>query len=413
VSSVLTAHAETDVSKPTLEREISDASGEMICAAAVPRREAERQVRDSKIMIVDDESYTILVIRKYLEKAGFANFVTTSRSVEAMELIALEQPDVILLDIKMPEVTGLDILESLSVEPKLQRIPVLVLTAATDEETEASALELGATDLLPKPVKVNSLIPRVRNSLLAKAYQDRLANHAVQLDQQVRQRTAELAKSREEVLHCLARASEYRDDDTGFHVARVGRYAGVIARELGFQESRIEQLQLAAQLHDVGKIGIPDAILQKPGKLDPDEYERMQRHCAIAKKIIRPMPEDEWGTLRTHTRIGSSLMQIRSSPLMIMASRIAQSHHEKWDGSGYPLGLAGEDIPIEARITAVADVYDALSSKRPYKPAFPRERCFEIMKADRGTHFDPTVLDAFFMRIEDIVGIQLEYMDIA
>jgi len=288
---------------------------------------------------------------------------------------------------------------------------VLVLTASTDAATKREALDLGAADFLLKPVDPNDLIPRVRNALTTKVYEERLARYAEQLEQDVRKRTAELAASREEVIRCLARAAEYRDDITGHHVVRVGRYAGIIASELGFGKADVEMLELAAQLHDVGKIGIPDAILNSHGKLDPEQFAVMQRHCSFAKKILTPLAEHEWRTLRTHSLLGASLLESRSSPILMLAARIAQTHHEWWNGKGYPLGLAGEDIPLEGRITAVADVFDALSTPRSYKAPIPREKSLTIMSEDRGTHFDPRVLDAFFARSKELVHIQMEYMD--
>jgi putative two-component system response regulator len=312
----------------------------------------------------------------------------------------------------MPGVTGLDILRAVRATDETKHLPVLILTAASDAEVKRRAVDLGATDFLPKPVDPHELLPRVRNSLLAKAYQDQLARENCRLEEEVKRRTTELAASREEVVHCLARAAEYRDDDTGEHVMRVGRYVGVIARELGFDEPQVEVLELAAQLHDLGKIAIPDSILRSPGKLEPQQFEVMKKHCGVAKNILQPMDEEQWKTLRSHTRLGAGLLHVRSSPLLMLAAKIAQTHHERWDGCGYPLGLAGEDIPIEGRMTAVADVYDALSSKRPYKPPFPREKCFAILEEGRGAHFDPKVLDAFFARTEDIINIQIQYMDV-
>ena len=194
----------------------------------------------------------------------------------------------------MPKVSGLDILRALRLHEQSRQFPVLVLTASTDAATKREALDLGASDFLPKPVDPNDLIPRVRNALTTKLYEERLANYAEKLEQDVRTRTAELAASRQEVVHCLARAAEYRDDITGQHVVRVGRYAGIIARELGFSEADIERLELAAQLHDVGKIGIPDEILNSHGKLDPEQFAVMQRHCSFAKKILTPLGEREW-----------------------------------------------------------------------------------------------------------------------
>lgn len=367
--------------------------------------------KHARIMIVDDEELNILVARKHLADAGYSNFLTVTDSSTAVARIKDEKPDLILLDIMMPEVSGLDILHLLSLEDRLQHIPVLILSASTDNDLKRVCLELGVTDFLSKPVDPCELLPRVRNVLLNKHYRDQLAQHAEQLEQQVRQRTAELAASREEVVHCLARAAEYRDDDTGQHVVRVGKYVGVIARELGFSESRIEVIELAAKLHDIGKIGIADAILHKPGKLDPEQFELIRSHCAFGKDIISPLATSDWNVLKTHARLGASLLNVASSPLLLLAARIAQTHHERWDGAGYPLGLRGEDIPIEGRMTAVADVFDALSSRRPYKPAFPREKCFAILEEGRGTHFDPQVLDAFFRKSEDIIRIQIDYMD--
>jgi putative two-component system response regulator len=367
--------------------------------------------KSAKILIVDDEELNIRVARKHLSDAGYSNFITTTDSTVAVALIEQEKPDLVLLDIMMPEVSGLDILHLMSLSDRLHQIPVLILSASTEVELKRVCLELGVTDFLTKPVDPYELLPRVRNVLLNKHYRDQLAQHAIQLEEQVRQRTAELAASREEVVHCLARAAEYRDDDTGHHVVRVGKYVGVIARELGFPESRVEVIELAAQLHDIGKIGIPDAILHKPGKLDPDQIDVIRRHCAMGKDIISPLSTNDWAQLKNHARLGANLLNVSSSPLLLLAARIAQTHHERWDGTGYPIGLKGEDIPIEGRMTAVADVFDALSTKRPYKPAFPREKCFQILQEGRGTHFDPQVIDAFFARSSEIVQIQIDYMD--
>jgi len=368
-------------------------------------------VKNARIAIIDDEELNVRVVRKHLADAGYSNFLPITDSTQAVAAMRAERPDLILLDIMMPEVSGLDILHLLSLEDRLRQIPVLILSASTEVELKRVCLELGVTDFLAKPVDPYELLPRVRNVLLSKHDRDQLAQHAEQLEEQVRQRTAELAASREEVVHCLARAAEYRDDDTGRHVVRVGKYVGIIARELGYSESRVEVLELAAQLHDIGKIGVPDAVLRKPGKFEPDELERIRRHCAMGKDIISPLTSSDWRMLKSHANLGANLLNVASSPLLMLAARIAQTHHERWDGTGYPLGLQGEDIPIEGRMTAVADVFDALSTKRPYKPAFPREKCFAILKEGRGTHFDPTVLDAFFRRSAEIIEVQMDYMD--
>ena len=368
-------------------------------------------VQSSKIMIVDDEPYNILVVRKFLSGIGYRDFVTVSNGRECIDLIHKERPDVVLLDIMMPEVSGLAILRAMQSDRQLRQIPVIVLTASAETAVKTEALELGAADFLSKPVDPSELAPRIRNVLGAKMYRDQLVQYSEELERRVRQQTQELAASREEVIFCLARAAEFRDDDTGQHVLRVGRYSGIIAQELGFDREYVETLELAAQLHDVGKIGIPDAILLKVGNLDPEEFNLMKKHCNFGKNIIQPMSDGEWRSIQKHTEIGAQIMHVPSSPILRMASIIAQTHHERWDGTGYPLGLKGEDIPIEGRITAVADVFDALSSERPYKPPFSREKCFQILKEGRGSHFDPQVIDAFFARGSEIVRVQLECMD--
>ena len=382
-------------------------------AASEGMRTSERtRGLDSKILIVDDESVNISVTKRYLEKDGYTNFLTLTDSRKAISLIENARPDLVLLDIVMPNVNGLEILKAVRQLPGLESLPVVILTASTDPETKQSALQLGATDFLAKPVDPIELIPRVRNLLVVKSHQDQLAAHAERLERAVRQRTRELAVSRKHVIECLARAAEYRDDDTGQHIIRVGRYAGLIAEELGFSAEFCEQLEQAAQLHDVGKIAIPDSILKKEGALDADEYELMQKHCMFGNKIIKPIELSDRNRLRAHPELGARILSVESSEIIRMASRIALTHHEWFDGTGYPIGLAGEDIPIEGRITAVADVYDALSSARPYKKPFPRAECFRIMKSESGTHFDPAVLEAFFARSHDITGIQLESADV-
>ncbi len=364
---------------------------------------------DANVMVVDDESFNIDLVQAYLEDEGFGNFVTTTDATAALEMLRLHQPDIVLLDVKMPKVNGLEILKAMRGDCDLRLIPVLILTASTAPETKLEALRLGASDFLAKPVDPSELVLRVENVLSAKAYQDHLAKYSERLEEQVQVRTQELRSSREEAIHCLARAGEYRDDDTGHHVIRVGLYSAVIARQLGFPAPAVELIQQAAQLHDVGKIGIPDAILHKPGKLEPHEFEMIKTHCGIGKHIINPLTEEETHRLSDHTNVGMEIMGSTNSPVLKMAAVIACSHHEKWDGSGYPNGLSGKDIPIEGRIVAVADVFDALSSERPYKEAFPPEKCLAIMTDGRGQHFDPRVLDAFLAQFDQIQKIRREY----
>ncbi len=371
----------------------------------------QRAPRDSRLMIVDDESINIEVVKAYLEDEGFENFITSTDSLATIDLIRRELPDIVLLDINMPGISGLEILETMQSDSQLSLIPTVILTASNDPQIKLKALRLGASDFLAKPVDPSELMLRVENVLAVKAYQDHLSQYSQKLEQQVKLRTAELLRSRQEAIHCLARAGEYRDDDTGHHVTRVGRYSALIASELGFPTEAVDLIEQAAQLHDVGKIGIPDAILHKPGKLDPTEFEIIQEHCSIGRRIINPLSHEESIRLKTHTSVGMQIMGSASSPVLKLAAVIASTHHEKWDGSGYPRGIAGSAIPIEGRIVAVADVFDALSSERPYKKAFPIEKCLQILAEGRGAHFDPRVLDAFFRRQDEAIQIREEYVD--
>jgi putative two-component system response regulator len=254
-------------------------------------------------------------------------------------------------------------------------------------------------------------VPRVRNVLSVKAYQDRLLRYNEDLEQEVSRRIAESEDSRRDVVHCLARAAEFRDDDTGQHVLRVGKYARLIGIALGLDERILELLEQAAQLHDIGKIGIPDAVLLKPGKLTDEEFDTIKQHAGFGKRILHRLSVSDESVLKRHAEVGARILEVGSSHLIDLARSIALTHHEWWDGTGYPLGLKGEDIPLEGRITAVADVFDALSTRRCYKDAFPLEKCFAIMGEQRGSHFDPEILDAFFAARQSIVQIQVQYAD--
>ncbi|MDZ4821271.1 MAG: response regulator [Planctomycetota bacterium] len=363
--------------------------------------------RGPRIMLVDDEPINIKVAKKYLANAGFTEFYSTSNAAEALPMIIRNEPDVVLLDIVMPQFSGLDLLAAIRADSQMVHMPVVMLTAVEDRETKCQALELGATDFLSKPVDPSELVSRVRNLLGVKSHFDHMHHYAVELERKVNERTAQLEASHQDVIHCLARAGEFRDDDTGRHVLRVGRYAGVIARQLGWDEDSARRIEQAAQLHDIGKLGIPDAILSKPGKLTAEEFEMMQKHCGFGKSVFETISQREAMKLREHTDLGNHILGACGSPVLDLAAEIALTHHERWDGSGYPIGLAGKDIPISGRITAVADVFDALSTKRCYKPSFPLEKCLTILEEGRGKHFDPEVLDAFFAAREQILKVQI------
>jgi cyclic di-GMP phosphodiesterase len=397
-----------------LMEEFTQAGGPLASGAALsaePNDVGDADIAAARIMIVDDELINIKVARRYLEHEGYKTFITLTNSEQALAAVVEERPDVILLDVMMPKVSGLDILRELRAAPTLSHLPVIILTASVDRETKLQTLRLGATDFLAKPIDPAELIPRVRNALTIKAHHDHLRDYAQKLEEAVARRTTELNVSRLEVIHCLARAAEFRDDVTGRHVLRVGRYAGMICRRLGMTREQAQLIEMAAQLHDVGKIGIPDDILKKTSKLTPEEFRTIQQHCGFGQRVFEQMDGEHLMAYQNHSLLGSNLLESTSSPLIQLASRIALTHHERWDGTGYPLGLVGDDIPLEGRITAVADVFDALSSRRPYKPAFSVAKCFEIIEGERGTHFDPVVLDAFFTLRDDIVATQLQLAD--
>jgi putative two-component system response regulator len=407
----------TDISSPVLDETDCPAHPTNTRVADEPASAESdgKPSRDStttaRIMIVDDEPINIKVVQKYLQVHGYSNFQTTTDSTQAIDLAKTYRPDIILLDIMMPEVSGIEVLQQSREHVELQRIPVVILTAVGDARVKQKALELGATDFLTKPVDPSELVLRVGNALVVKAHYDHLEDYSVHLERQVRARTAELMASRRGLVQTLARAAEYRDNETAHHIMRVGRFVGIIARELGMSEEIVELLEEASLLHDVGKIGIPDAILLKPGKLTDQEYEAMRKHCAFGRRIIQQSPDSAWEGYGTRSQLDLIEPGNATAWLIPVAATIAQTHHEHWDGSGYPLGLKGEQIPIEGRITAVADVFDALSSKRPYKAAYSREKCIEILERGRDTHFDPTILDAFLRRSDEVLQVQVDLAD--
>jgi putative two-component system response regulator len=359
----------------------------------------------SRLLIIDDEQINVRVLREYLRLAGFVNVEVCCDSRNAMELFTQYQPDLVLLDAMMPQISGLEILHEIRSGSERAFTPVVMVTADTSPTMRLQALERGATDFLQKPVDPAELITRVRNMLIVKQYHDEVATRAEKLDQMVRKRTAELEESRMQIIQCLARAAEFRDNETGQHVVRVGRYARLLAEELGLAPNVIELISLAAPLHDIGKIGLPDSILHKPGKLNEEEIEQMRKHCEYGQRMLDPTISG------IHRLTEATTREDGQYTLIEMVRIVTISHHERWDGTGYPLGLRGLDIPLPGRIVAVADVFDALSQSRSYKPAFPLDRCLEVMQEGRGTHFDPRVLDAFIARFDDVRRIFLETVD--
>ena len=360
---------------------------------------------NSRILIVDDESINFKVVQRYLKIDGYNEITGITDPFTVESYLVQNESDLVLLDLKMPEKDGIEVLKEIKSHPLLEHIPVVILTATTDPELTRQAFEAGATDFLRKPFDPVELTSRINNVLTAQAYRNHLKDYAHQLEVAVKAKTKELEDSRRDIVRCLAKASEFRDNITGNHIIRVGRYAHLIAVELELGDDFCETIELAAQLHDVGKIGITDSILRKPGKLSEEEFNQMKRHALMGKDIISL----SLGNIQRNDELDATTS---SAPdLLMMAERIAISHHEWFDGSGYPLGLKGSEIPLEGRITAVADVFDALTTARPYKDAYSLEKAFQIMQSESGTHFDPHVLDIFIQNASDVRSIMVEFCD--
>jgi len=287
------------------------------------------------------------------------------------------KPDMILLDIMMPDMDGYEVCRRLKADPETSTIPVIFVTAKDQTESEEKGLALGAVDYITKPINPAIVKARVRTHLA-------LYDQNRELARQVRERTCEVEDTRLQIIQHLGRAAEYKDDQTGMHVIRMSHYAKLIARAYSDNEEWVELVFNAAPMHDVGKIGIPDNILRKPGKLDAEEWNKMQ----------------------THAEIGAQIIGDHTAPLLKLSRIIALSHHEKWDGSGYPYGIAGEDIALEGRIVAIADVFDALTSERPYKKAWTVEDAVQLIEENSGSHFDPSLVPLFLNVLPGIKEIK-------
>jgi putative two-component system response regulator len=323
-------------------------------------------LKQAKILIVDDEKTNIRFLEIILRQAEYSNVHSTADSRETLELFRSIEPDLVLLDIAMPHLDGFEVMQQLHQEMRDHTVPILILTADATTKTRHRALKEGAQDFLTKPLDEIEVLLRIKNLLETRF-------HSVLLETEVQKRTQDLHNAQLETLQRLALAAEYRDDDTGLHTRRVGANAGGIAKILGWPQEQVDLITRAAPLHDVGKIGISDAILLKPGKLTDEEFDIMKEHTAIGAKMLS----------------GST------SPWLQMAEEIALTHHERWNGKGYPLGKAGEEIALTGRIVAVADVFDALTHERPYKKAWPVEQALTEIKSQSGRQFDPRVVDAF------------------
>lgn len=365
-----------------------------------------------QLLFVDDEPMVLDAFRRsLLSNRGSWAMSFVDSPLEAWQRVSTQPIDLVVSDLSMPGMDGLELLGRMQKQQNTCDIPFIIVTGRGEQGLRGQALDLGATDLLEKPVDSAQLVARIRNALRLKECQDKLKTQNEQLEQRVLERTAELEASRLEVIRRLAKAAEFRDEETGNHVIRVGLYSRLIAEAMGFDAAFIEALALAAPLHDIGKIGIPDSILLKPGKLTDEERRVMQGHCVIGARILLQEPEAARASKEPDQAWFEEVTSPRDRSALSVAAAIALTHHEKWNGTGYPRGLSGEAIPIEGRIVALSDVFDALLSHRPYKRAFSEEETLAILAKDAGTHFDPGVHAQFLKIIDRIRGVRETFAD--
>ena len=349
--------------------------------------------QNGTVLVVDDTEANVDIL---VETLGDAYDVQVAMDGEtALESVAEDPPDLILLDIMMPGMDGYQVCETLKADERTRAIPIVFLTAMTGEQDEARGLALGAVDFITKPFSPDLVKARVRNHLELKRHRDHL-------EELVRERTRELAVTQEVTIECMAALAEYRDPETGGHIKRTKRYVRVLAETLrdhpkfsdALDDRAMRMLYMSAPLHDIGKVGVRDSVLLKPGKLTDEEFAEMKQHTTLGRDAIR-----------------GAAHKLGAESFLRYAEDIAYTHQEKWDGSGYPQGLKGEDIPVSGRLMAIADVYDALISKRVYKPPFPHGKAVAIIAEGRGKHFDPDMVDAFLVVSDRFKDIALEFAD--
>lgn len=354
----------------------------------------------SKILVVDDEIKACELLKRFLEMKRH-DVVTANSGEEALEKVKSEKPDLILLDITMPGMDGLEVVRHIRHEADYGGIPIIMVTAMSSREDRIRAVEVGANDFISKPVDLTEVHVRTASLLKMKYAQDAVKSYQADLELEVAERTADLRKSLKETvaaqqktyeahldtLHRLTVAAEYKDEVTAEHIKRMSSYCTIIARRLRMPQEEIDILYQVSSMHDIGKIGTPDSVLLKPGKLTPDE----------------------WVIMKQHTVFGAKILHDSTSEIIQYGKIVAITHHEKWDGSGYPFGLAGKDIPLWGRICAVADVFDALTNERPYKKAFSNKDALSIMEKERGKHFEPQLIDLFMDNFDEVYTIQEKY----
>ena len=344
---------------------------------------------EAKILIVDDEQGNIHVLERMLNAVGYHNITSTTEPRSTPDLYQSMHPDLILLDIKMPGFSGFDVMNALKSLETESYLPILVLTAQLDTETRLRAIQAGAKDFVNKPFIMEEMLARINNLLEVRMLHNTVCGEKKSLETQVAESSEELRQYQVEIIQRLARAAEYRDNETGMHVIRMSKLCERLARGLGLSDHECHLIRHASPMHDIGKIGIPDHILLKPGKLT----------------------QEEWAIMKTHSDIGALILSGSESEFLQMAEIIAGSHHERWEGSGYPRGLKGEEIPLVSRIVTVCDVFDALISDRPYKKAWSTEDTVSEMKNQSGKLFDPHVLSVFMTLLPEMIAISQRFSD--
>lgn len=338
-------------------------------------------IQGATILLVDDTPENIDVLRGVL--GADYKIKAALRGAIALKIAKTEpKPDLILLDVMMPEMDGYEVCRRLKADPETAKIPVIFVTAKSEVADEEKGFSLGAADYITKPISPPLVLARVKSHLY-------LYDQSQHLEKLVQMRTAELNETRHEIIRRLGRAAEYKDNETGLHVIRMSKYAKLLAEKVSSDENWVDLLYNAAPMHDIGKIGIPDSVLLKPAKLD----------------------EDEWIKMKCHAEYGAEILGDHSSPLLNLAKEVALFHHEKWDGSGYPNGIEGEAIPLSARIVAIADVFDALTSERPYKPSWPIEKAIALLEEEAGKHFDPDLVPKFIECMPEILEVRSQHLD--
>lgn len=351
---------------------------------------SQQAIYNARILAVDDNPVNLVIIENILRKDGYTQVETTDDPASVAERHLRSDFDLILLDIHMPKVNGFDVMAQLqrNSEPG-DYLPILVLTADHSDATRNLCLASGAKDFVSKPFERLEVLFRARNILEVRLLHKQLINHNEILEQKVMKRTAQLAEAQLKLIECLGKAAEFRDNETGMHVIRMSRASHLLAKTMGLPSEDCELILHASPMHDIGKIAIPDDVLLKPSQLKGDE----------------------WTKMKTHAEIGAEILESYDSELMQLAAVIARTHHERWDGSGYPAGLKREEIPLCTRIVSVCDVFDALTSTRPYKEAWPTEKAVNYLFSESGKHFDPYVVMSFSHIVDDIVALRKEHPD--